>query len=57
MLEGEQEEERKRDLEKKRRKEKEQLMQQKGDIDSKLFGNPGSFQRVVSLIALEECGK
>ncbi|XP_015267497.1 PREDICTED: programmed cell death protein 7 [Gekko japonicus] len=43
MLEGEQEEERKRDLEKKQKKEKEKLLQQKREMDSKLFGNPEEF--------------
>lgn len=41
MLEGEQEEERKREMEKKQKKEREKLLQQKHDIDSKLFGDPG----------------
>jgi len=41
MLEGEQEEERKRELEKKQKKEREKLLQQKREIDSKLFGDPG----------------
>lgn len=43
MLEGEQEEERKREVEKKQKKEREKLLQQKLEIDSKLFGNPGKF--------------
>lgn len=43
MLEGEQEEERKRDLEKKQRKEKEKILLQKREIESKLFGDPGKF--------------
>nr|XP_060611603.1 programmed cell death protein 7 [Anolis sagrei ordinatus] len=43
MLEGEQEEERKRDLEKKQRKEREKLLQQKREMDSKLFGDPDEF--------------
>uniref|UniRef100_A0ABM5EX29 Programmed cell death protein 7 n=1 Tax=Pogona vitticeps TaxID=103695 RepID=A0ABM5EX29_9SAUR len=43
MLEGEQEEERKRDLEKKEKKEKEKLLQQKREIDSKLFGDADEF--------------
>ena len=41
MLEGEQEEERKREMEKKQKKEREKLLQQKLEIDSKLFGDPG----------------
>lgn len=41
MLEGEQEEERKREMEKKQKKEREKLLQQKREIDSKLFGDPG----------------
>ncbi|KAM6426251.1 programmed cell death protein 7 isoform 2-T3 [Liasis olivaceus] len=40
MLEGEQEEERKREMEKKQKKEKEKLLQQKREMDSKLFGDP-----------------
>ncbi|XP_026504254.1 programmed cell death protein 7 [Terrapene carolina triunguis] len=43
MLEGEQEEERKREMEKKQKKEREKLLQQKRDIDSKLFGDPDEF--------------
>lgn len=43
MLEGEQEEERKREMEKKQKKEREKLLQQKLEIDSKLFGDPGKF--------------
>ncbi|XP_063170055.1 programmed cell death protein 7 [Candoia aspera] len=43
MLEGEQEEERKREMEKKQKKEKEKLLQQKRDMDSKLFGDPEEF--------------
>ncbi|XP_003226617.1 programmed cell death protein 7 isoform X1 [Anolis carolinensis] len=43
MLEGEQEEERKRDLERKQRKEREKLMQQKREMNSKLFGDPDEF--------------
>ncbi|XP_009993633.1 PREDICTED: programmed cell death protein 7 [Chaetura pelagica] len=43
MLEGEQEEERKREMEKKQRKEREKLLQQKLEIESKLFGNPDEF--------------
>ncbi|XP_072202033.1 programmed cell death protein 7-like isoform X3 [Excalfactoria chinensis] len=43
MLEGEQEEERKREMEKKEKKEREKLLQQKRDIDSKLFGDPDEF--------------
>ncbi|XP_042327995.1 programmed cell death protein 7 [Sceloporus undulatus] len=43
MLEGEQEEERKRDLERKQRKEREKLLQQKREMDSKLFGEPDEF--------------
>ncbi|XP_064312167.1 programmed cell death protein 7 [Phalacrocorax carbo] len=43
MLEGEQEEERKREMEKKQKKEREKLLQQKLEIDSKLFGDPGEF--------------
>ncbi|XP_060116350.1 programmed cell death protein 7 [Heteronotia binoei] len=43
MLEGEQEEERKRELEKKQKKEKEKLLQQKREMDSKLFGDPEEF--------------
>ncbi|NXE12986.1 PDCD7 protein, partial [Lophotis ruficrista] len=43
MLEGEQEEERKREMEKKQKKEREKLLQQKLEIDSKLFGNPDEF--------------
>lgn len=43
MLEGEQEEERKRELEKKQKKEREKLLQQKREIDSKLFGDPDEF--------------
>ncbi|XP_054024730.1 programmed cell death protein 7 [Dryobates pubescens] len=43
MLEGEQEEERKRELEKKQKKEREKLLQQKLEIDSKLFGDPAEF--------------
>ncbi|XP_030313284.1 programmed cell death protein 7 [Calypte anna] len=43
MLEGEQEEERKREMEKKQRKEREKLLQQKLEIDSKLFGDPAEF--------------
>uniref|UniRef100_A0ACB8E4Z4 Programmed cell death protein 7 n=1 Tax=Sphaerodactylus townsendi TaxID=933632 RepID=A0ACB8E4Z4_9SAUR len=43
MLEGEQEEERKRELEKKEKKEKEKLLQQKREMDSKLFGDPEEF--------------
>ncbi|XP_025055373.1 programmed cell death protein 7 [Alligator sinensis] len=43
MLEGEQEEERKREMEKKQRKEREKLLQQKREIESVLFGNPDEF--------------
>lgn len=43
MLEGEQEEERKREMEKKQKKEREKLLQQKLEMDSKLFGDPGNF--------------
>ncbi|NXX94819.1 PDCD7 protein, partial [Centropus bengalensis] len=43
MLEGEQEEERKREIEKKQKKEREKLLQQKLEIDSKLFGDPDEF--------------
>ncbi|NXG43417.1 PDCD7 protein, partial [Psilopogon haemacephalus] len=43
MLEGEQEEERKREMEKKQKKEREKLLQQKLEIDSKLFGDPAEF--------------
>ncbi|NXI34425.1 PDCD7 protein, partial [Galbula dea] len=43
MLEGEQEEERKREMEKKQKKEREKLLQQKLEIDSKLFGDPDEF--------------
>ncbi|XP_042731541.1 programmed cell death protein 7 isoform X1 [Lagopus leucura] len=43
MLEGEQEEERKREMEKKQKKEREKLLQQKRDMDSKLFGDPDEF--------------
>ncbi|XP_070619695.1 programmed cell death protein 7 [Erythrolamprus reginae] len=43
MLEGEQEEERKREMEKKLKKEREKLLQQKRDMDSKLFGDPEEF--------------
>lgn len=43
MLEGEQEEERKREMEKKQKKEREKLLQQKLEMDSKLFGDPGKF--------------
>ncbi|XP_040426271.1 programmed cell death protein 7 [Cygnus olor] len=43
MLEGEQEEERKREMEKKQKKEREKLLQQKREIDSKLFGDPDEF--------------
>ncbi|XP_077174521.1 programmed cell death protein 7 [Paroedura picta] len=43
MLEGEQEEERKRELEKKQRKEKEKLLQQKREMESKLFGDSEEF--------------
>ena len=43
MLEGEQEEERKRELEKKQRKDKEKILQQKHEIESKFFGDPGKF--------------
>uniref|UniRef100_A0A663N0K5 Programmed cell death 7 n=1 Tax=Athene cunicularia TaxID=194338 RepID=A0A663N0K5_ATHCN len=43
MLEGEQEEERKREMEKKQKKEREKLLQQKLEIDSKLFGEPDEF--------------
>lgn len=44
MLEGEQEEERKREMEKKQKKEREKLLQQKLEMDSKLFGDPGKFR-------------
>ncbi|NXY17746.1 PDCD7 protein, partial [Atrichornis clamosus] len=43
MLEGEQEEERKREMEKKQKKEREKLLQQKLEMDSKLFGDPAEF--------------
>ncbi|XP_062998519.1 programmed cell death protein 7 [Elgaria multicarinata webbii] len=43
MLEGEQEEERKREMEKKQKREKEKLLQQKCEMDSKLFGDPDEF--------------
>ncbi|XP_044300936.1 programmed cell death protein 7 [Varanus komodoensis] len=43
MLEGEQEEERKREMEKKQKREKEKLLQQKREMDSKLFGDPDEF--------------
>ncbi|XP_062498584.1 programmed cell death protein 7 [Pezoporus occidentalis] len=43
MLEGEQEEERKREMEKKQKKEREKLLQQKLEMDSKLFGDPDEF--------------
>uniref|UniRef100_A0A8C8SWE5 Programmed cell death 7 n=1 Tax=Pelusios castaneus TaxID=367368 RepID=A0A8C8SWE5_9SAUR len=43
MLEGEQEEERKREMEKKQKREREKLLQQKRDIDSMLFGDPDEF--------------
>ncbi|KAL7980175.1 hypothetical protein Chor_001443, partial [Crotalus horridus] len=43
MLEGEQEEERKREMEKKQKKEREKLLQQKREKDSKLFGDPEEF--------------
>ncbi|XP_061451958.1 programmed cell death protein 7 [Rhineura floridana] len=43
MLEGEQEEERKREMEKKQKKEKEKLLQQKREMDSKLFGDSEEF--------------
>ncbi|NWU91849.1 PDCD7 protein, partial [Upupa epops] len=43
MLEGKQEEERKREIEKKQKKEREKLLQQKLEIDSKLFGDPDEF--------------
>ncbi|NXB83472.1 PDCD7 protein, partial [Vidua chalybeata] len=43
MLEGEQEEERKREMEKKQKKERERLLQQKLEMDSKLFGDPAEF--------------
>ncbi|XP_054858105.1 programmed cell death protein 7 [Eublepharis macularius] len=45
MLEGEQEEERKREMEKKQKKEKEKLLQQKREMDCKLFGDPEEFPR------------
>ncbi len=38
MLEGEQEEERKRDREKRQKKEREVLMQKKREVDAMLFG-------------------
>ncbi|NXL86206.1 PDCD7 protein, partial [Alectura lathami] len=43
MLEGEQEEERKREMENKQKKEREKLLQQKSEIDAKLFGDPDEF--------------
>ncbi|NXP65334.1 PDCD7 protein, partial [Chloropsis cyanopogon] len=43
MLEGEQEEERKREMEKKQKKEREKLLQQKLEMDSKLFGDSAEF--------------
>ncbi|KAM6303589.1 programmed cell death protein 7-like isoform 3-T4 [Podargus strigoides] len=43
MLEGEQEKERKKEMEKKQKKEREKLLQQKLQIDSKLFGDPDQF--------------
>lgn len=43
MLEGEQEEERKRDHEKRQRKEREKLLQRKREIDMMLFG--GNYQQ------------
>ncbi|KAI1235234.1 Programmed cell death protein 7, partial [Lamprotornis superbus] len=46
MLEGEQEEERKREMEKKQKKEREKLLQQKLEMDSKLFGDPGKHSAV-----------
>lgn len=42
MLEGEQEEERKRDHEKRQKKEREKLLQKKREIDMMLFG--GNYQ-------------
>ncbi|KAF7239534.1 Programmed cell death protein 7, partial [Varanus komodoensis] len=48
MLEGEQEEERKREMEKKQKREKEKLLQQKREMDSKLFGDPGNFDCAVT---------
>lgn len=38
MLEGEQEEERKRDLEKRQKKEREKLLQKKQQVEAMLFG-------------------
>ncbi|XP_066491413.1 programmed cell death protein 7 [Tiliqua scincoides] len=43
MLEGEQEEERKRETEKKQKKEKEKLLQQRHEMEAKLFGDPEEF--------------
>ncbi|RXM92954.1 Programmed cell death protein 7 [Acipenser ruthenus] len=41
MLEGEQEEERKRELERKHKKEREKVLQRKRHVESMLFGNSG----------------
>ncbi|XP_064014040.1 programmed cell death protein 7 isoform X2 [Pogoniulus pusillus] len=56
MLEGEQEEERKREMEKKQKKEREKLLLQKLEIDSKLFGDPGTngISTWCQLITLKE---
>ncbi|NWX34201.1 PDCD7 protein, partial [Notiomystis cincta] len=43
MLEREQEEERKREMENKQKKERGRLLQQKLEMDSKLFGDPAEF--------------
>lgn len=50
MLEGEQEEERKRDHEKRQRKEREKLLQKKREIDMMLFG--GNYQLKAWLLIL-----
>lgn len=44
MLEGEQEEERKRDREKRLKKEKEKLLQKKREVDAMLFGGNTGFE-------------
>ncbi|TRZ23655.1 hypothetical protein HGM15179_003454 [Zosterops borbonicus] len=54
MLEGEQEEERKREMEKKQKKEREKLLQQKLEMDSKLFGDPAARNQAAAMSYLDE---